>query len=147
MTPIQYTIQVDLSASKESIWQAITQFDAYPKWNTVLSMAGNDSLEIGKKFHVTIYGGKTDSKFTATTLSSKADESFAAQQKIVGKWFFSATHHFIIEASGEGARFIQHWELTGIISRVFRKDIFKQLELFKRMNHELKMYLEPSRTR
>lgn len=144
MAQTEYTIDIDLQASKEKTWEIITDFKQYESWNTILSMSNNDQLEIGKKFHVTIYGRKKPSKFKATTLTKDQYKSFAAQQKILGKWFFSATHHFIIEelTIPNQVKFIQQWQLTGIVGKLFKKQIFKELAQFKKMNEELKGYVE-----
>lgn len=108
-------------------------------------MSGNDQLVVGKTFTVTIHNGKKDSTFKAITLSKNDNNSFSARQTIIGKWFFSATHFFIIEESDhseEQVTFIQKWHLTGLVSNIFKKQIFKELELFNQMNEELKTYLE-----
>lgn len=138
----EYTISIDLSQSSKKVWEVLTDFNKYNEWNTVLSMANNDQIEIGKEFNVTIYNKKgKDSKFKATALAKEVNKSFSAQQKILGKWFFTATHHFIIEETDSKVRFVQKWELVGIISKLFKKQIFKQLAEFKRMNDELKIHL------
>ena len=145
MAQTNYTIHIDIAATKAEAWDALIDFEAYPSWNSILTMTGNNQLEIGKKFHVTIHDGDKASRFKAVTLSREEFWSFSAKQTIIGKWFFSATHHFILkeaDASTKDIRFIQQWHLTGIISKVFKKQIFKQLGLFKQMNLELKTYLE-----
>lgn len=142
MNQTEYIISIDLSQPREKVWEVLTDFNKYKNWNTVLYMSHNDQIEIGKEFNVTIYNknGK-DSKFKATTLSKEANKSFSAQQKILGKWFFTATHHFIVEEINSQVRLVQKWELTGIISKLFKKQIFKKLAEFKQMNEELKIYL------
>jgi len=140
----EYKIEIDINGSKEAVWEAITNFDAYPKWNSVLEMNNNDSLVIGSEFEVSIsQPDNKQSNFKALALSKEKLSSFSARQKIIGKWFFQATHHFIIkEADKETVTFIQKWELTGLISSMFRKQIFKELEVFKIMNGELKELIE-----
>ncbi len=146
MQQLQFTVPIDIKANKERVWAAITDFNTYAQWNSILSLSGNNNLEIGKKFHVVIHEGSKDSKFDATLLSKKEGYSFSAEQKILSKWFFAATHHFIIESTGKNTRFIQHWELSGFISRLFKKQIFRQLALFNQMNLELKNLLEKPKT-
>ena len=93
---------------------------------------------------MTIHNNGKDSEFKATTLSKEVNRSFAARQDIIGKWFFSATHYFIIEDPGDSkeyVRFIQKWHLTGLITKLFKKQICQQLAQFKKMNEELKIYL------
>lgn len=139
-----YCIDVKINASKERVWKVITDFDNYAKWNSVLEMKNNDSLILGNKFQVTMTqpNGK-QSKFKAKVVSYKKLKSFAATQKIVGKWFFSATHHFIIkEIDEEHTTFIQKWELKGIVSSMFRKQIYNELTIFNTMNNELKEFVE-----
>jgi len=139
-----YKIAIEINASKEAVWETITNFSNYPKWNSVLEMKNNDDLIIGNKFQVTIMqaNGKR-SKFKAITIHKEKLVSFSATQTILGKWFFKAIHHFTLkELDKEHIQFVQTWELKGIIVPLFRKQIFKELSLFKQMNKELKEFLE-----
>ena len=139
-----YRIEIEINASKESVWKTITDFENYEKWNSVLVMNNNNSLILGNKFHVTIIQPNgTQSEFKATAISKKDFQSFSGAQTIIGKWFFQATHHFVIqERDKENITFIQKWELKGIIASMFRKQIFKELEVFNKMNSELKELVE-----
>jgi hypothetical protein len=140
----EYKVEIDINASKEVVWKIMTDFAAYPKWNSVLQMQNNDSLLLGNAFEVSITqpNGK-QSNFKAIAISEKNFESFSAQQKIIGKWFFQATHHFIIEETDKNhVTFIQRWEFRGIVTAVFHKQIFRELEVFKKMNKELQDFAE-----
>ncbi len=140
----EYKTEIEINASKEAVWKAITCFEDYPNWNSILIMKENDSLVIGEEFDVTINkpNGK-HSKFKATLISKEDHRSFSASATIVGKWFFEAIHYFIInEIDKEHITFIQKWELKGIITSMSCKQIFKELEDFKRMNNELKKLVE-----
>lgn len=140
----EYKIEITINASKEEVWNEITNFKNYPNWNTILIMEQNDSLVVGEKFYVTINkpNGKK-SQFKATTIRKERNLYFSAEQKIIGNWFFSAIHHFIIqEIDTKHVLFIQKWELKGIIASLFRKQILKELESFGQMNNELKDRLE-----
>lgn len=140
----KYKIEIDINASKEAVWAAVTDFENYPKWNSVLEMKNNDGLIPGSKFDVTIKKpNKKHSNFKAIARSKVNFQSFSARQKIIGKWFFQATHYFTIkEIDKKNVTFIQKWELKGIISSLFHKQIFKELEEFKKMNKELKTFAE-----
>lgn len=140
----EYKIEIDIKAPKEAVWNVITDFENYQKWNSVLVMKNNDDLLLGNKFDVTIVQqNKKQSSFKAVAVSKNDFQSFAAEQKIIGKWFFQATHYFIIKVTdNENIKFIQKWELKGIVASLFRKQIFKELEEFKKMNLELKKYVE-----
>ncbi|MEQ8945960.1 MAG: SRPBCC domain-containing protein [Balneola sp.] len=140
----EYKIEIEINASKEAVWNTITDFKNFQKWNSVLAMKNNDSLILGDKFDVTIVKpNKKHSSFKAVAVSKNDVQSFAARQKMIGKWVFQATHYFIIkETDKENIKFIQKWELKGIIASLFRKQIFKELEEFKKMNMDLKRYVE-----
>jgi len=144
MAQNEYTIKVELNASKEKVWNVITDFPSYDQWNTVLVMRNNNDLEIGKKFKVTIIDEKgKHSKFNARTLTQNPYNSFSARQIMLEKWFFSATHHFIIEQKSDSeTTFIQTWNFSGILFKLFRKTFFKQLNRFNQMNSDLKTYIE-----
>lgn len=140
----EYITKIDINATKETVWNTITDFKNYPKWNSVLVMKNNDNLTLGNKFNVTINKPKNkQSNFKAIAIHKENFSSFSATQKIMGKWFFEATHYFIIrEIDKESIIFIQKWELKGIIASIFRKQIFKELALFTKMNDELKALVE-----
>ncbi len=147
MAQSEYIIQIDLEHSNNAVWREITDFKSYPSWNSMLSMEANDQLLIGEKFQVSIIkeNGKI-SKFKARTLSVTPNQSFEARQTILEKWMFSATHHFIVEdIDNNRCTFIQKWELSGILSKLLRKQIFAQLELFNQMNEDLKNHLEKTK--
>lgn len=135
-----YTIEIKLNTNTDTVWKTITNFEKFPSWNSVLSMKENESMKVGEKFRVTIHkpNGKSSS-FKAKLLKVDKPNSFSARQIMLGKWFFSATHYFIIEKIDENhVLFKQHWKLTGIIAAIFKKQIHKELALFKVMNEELK---------
>ncbi|WP_103070415.1 SRPBCC domain-containing protein [Aquimarina sediminis] len=140
----EYIIETKINAPKEVVWKTITNFEDYPSWNSILTMKNNDSLQVGKKFDVTIHKPKgKKSKFKVIALSKNDNKSFSARQKVMGNWFLSATHHFIIEEINKNqVMFIQKWELKGIVISLFKKQIFKELESFNQMNEELKNLLE-----
>lgn len=144
MAQMQYTIHIDLPHPKAVVWQTLTDFRSYPAWNSMLTMAENDRLQVGEKFHVTIINKKgKKSRFKARTITHTPCRSFSARQTILGKWMFSATHHFTLEAlDDQNTRFTQTWDLTGILSKLFLKQIFRELALFNQMNEDLKDYLE-----
>lgn len=149
MAQTEYINHIDINASREKTWDVLTDFRSYQKWNSVLTLAENDNLEVGQKFSVTIHDGSKKSRFKALTLSVQPHQTFSARQKIIARWFFSATHHFILDTfpnADQEVRFIQKWELTGLISKIFKKQIFKQLDLFNQMNQELKIYVEDGAT-
>ncbi len=140
----EYIIKIEINAPVQDVWKAVTNFPEYPKWNSVLSMKNNDNLTVNQKFDVTITqaNGK-QSKFKANTIYKAENQKFIATQKMIGKWFFLATHHFIIEKiDDQRTLFTQKWELNGVIASLFKRSIFKQLDRFITMNAELKYYLE-----
>lgn len=144
MAQNEYTIQADFQGSKEVVWEAITDFQSYDNWNTVLMMENNDQLEVGKKFKVTIIDEKgKQSQFKAQALTNEQYNSFSARQVMLGKWFFSATHYFIVAQKNESETTLtQTWRFSGILFRPFRKLIFNQLDRFNQMNDDLKEYLK-----
>ncbi len=144
MAQTEFIISVDLSHPRNHVWHEITDFPSYPSWNKVLRMADNDQLEVGKKFQVQIKtkDGKS-SRFKAVMLEKKDQQYFVARQKILGRWFFTATHYFIVEEiESNSIKFIQKWELTGLVSLLFKRMIFRQLEEFNQMNTDLKSHMD-----
>ncbi len=139
-----YKLSIQINASKETIWEAITDFKNYPNWNSILRLANNDQFVLDQKFDVTILKPKhKQSKFKANLVHKKSPYVFTAVQTMIAPWFFQAKHHFIIEEiDANHSIFIQKWELYGLLSVTFTKQIFKELELFTAMNGDLKTYIE-----
>ena len=144
MAQNKFSIQVNISKSDEEVWGAITDFPSYQQWNSVLNMSDNDHLEIGKKFKVTITDDKgKQSTFKAKLLTKELNTSFSARQIMLGKWFFSATHHFVLKKVHDSeTTFIQTWDFTGVVFKLFRKTILNQMERFNQMNEDLGIYLK-----
>ena len=40
----EYKIEIAVKASKEKVWEVITNFENYPSWNSVLKMESNNNL-------------------------------------------------------------------------------------------------------
>jgi len=140
-----YIINIDINASKEKVWNTITNFKNYDKWNSVLKMENNDNLKIGQKFDVTIFedDGSISDTFQAVTMTKNKYNSFSASQIMLTDGFFKATHHFeIIEISKNKVTFTQKWELSGVIGYLFKGMIIDVLDSFKTMNLELKKEVE-----
>jgi hypothetical protein len=145
-----YVIQVTINASKERVWEIITDFKNYPKWNSVLTMQNNDNFEIGKEFDVTIFNkdGSIADNFKAIAEQKNQFQLFWASSTMMHKKFFKAIHYFIVEEiSKTKVKFIQKWKLEGIISYLLEGMIFEQLDLFKLMNTQLKKQAESNNYR
>jgi hypothetical protein len=140
-----YIIDIKIKASKEKVWDIITNFSDYPKWNSVLKMQNNDDFEIGKEFNVTIFNkdGSIADNFPAIAIEKIPYKQFWASSTMLHKNLFKATHYFVIEEiSANEIKFIQKWKLEGVVSYLFESMIFEQLDLFILMNDELKKEAE-----
>ena len=140
-----YIIKVNINASKEKVWQTITDFKHYSQWNSVLKMQNNDKLTLGEKFDVTIFAedGSISDTFEATAITKMKDHSFSASQVMLSDSLFKATHHFEIqEVSKNKVTFIQKWEFNGVLGYLFEGMIIDVLQTFKKMNAELKKEIE-----
>jgi len=139
-----YEIAVQIKAPKEKVWNVLTDFEQYPQWNSVLTLKNNPNLIPGQKFDVAItQPNNKKSQFKAILLHKEKFDSFTARQIILGSWFFEATHFFILNKTDDNTlEFVQKWELKGIISTLMSKLVLKELEVFKKMNEELKAYVE-----
>ncbi len=141
----EFKIDIKINASKEKVWKAVTDFENYPRWNSVLIMENNNDLTLGEKFHVTIISVKgIKMKFKAVAINKVENHSFSAKRTMrIGKWFFQAIHHFITkEIDDNNVIFSQEWELKGLVASLMRKKIHAELAVFTKMNEELKTLIE-----
>ena len=138
-----FIIDIQVQSGKERAIHVLKDFDNYPEWTGLLEAKLRGPFAVGEKFDVTIHSkqGKPAS-FTAKMMRVEP-YSFTARQVIGFGGFFKATHHFIIDEVDESnVRLVQHWELSGLLSVLFKKKIHEALSEFTRMNEDFKRYVE-----
>jgi len=140
---MDYSLPIEIKASLEEASKVLFDFKHYPAWNSILAISGNENLEIGKKFKVRFKDSKGKIHAFKAELIHKGESSFVAQQNILFGWILKATHHFVLEdIDPENIKFTQHFELSGWLGRLMRKQILESLIVFEQMNEDFKNYIQ-----
>lgn len=131
--------EIMIEAPPAVVWEKLADPGKYPDWNPfVISLEGD--LEVGSRLRVQMRppGGKaTTFKPTVTAVETNKYLEWLGHLGIKG--LFDGRHQFKLEAIGEGTRFLQSEEFTGILVPLFSRMLdIKTRAGFEAMNQALK---------
>ena len=132
---------ITIQANPEKIWQLLTDFKDYSKWNPfIISIEGN--LEPGNQLRVQL----NDMVFKPKVKSYKKNQRFSWLGHLLFPGIFDGRHSFqLIKEKDKSTSFIHKEEFSGILPLLMRKSFFEKVEKdFKAMNEALKIEAERS---
>ena len=135
--------EIEIAATADQVWAAITAFEEYPSWNPfVRSISGE--LVSGQTLNVTVSPGGREMKLTPKVVAVEPGRGFAWKGSLWIGGLFDGRHEFRIEPLGNGSvRFVHREEFTGIlvplIWALIKEDTKKG---FESMNAALKAFIE-----
>jgi hypothetical protein len=136
--------EIQIGASKEKVWEILTDFPSYPLWNPFIKSITGEPIA-GTRLDVTLQppGGR------GITLHPKVLSAIPeAELKWLGHalgvpGIFDGEHHFQIRSSGpDSVRFVQEEIFGGVLVPLTNKLLGKTREGFEGMNHALKQRAE-----
>jgi hypothetical protein len=133
---------IDIDAPLGRVWQVVTDFKSYPKWNPWITRLEGGS-DIGSKIAVTVKApGRKDTNFISEVIKVQPNQEILMSGAVI-KGMLRSTHLFKFEAIGEGrTRAFQSVEFTGALSPMIgglARDQQKGLDL---MNEAMKKLCE-----
>ena len=137
----QIRTSISINASKEKIWQILTDFEKYPEWNSFIKSVTGE-VKVGNQIQIKLQG-MTFKPFVLTFIEN-------SELKWIGHlWFkglFDGEHTFkLIDNENGTINFEQRENFTGILVKLFTKSLNKDTKNgFERMNKELKLRAEKS---
>ena len=137
--------EIVIHASREKVWQILTNFQAYPTWNPfIIRIEG--TLQPGAKLKNTLRNGDGTMTFTPVITQVKEQESFAWLGSLFVKGLFDGLHSFTIEDAGSNHVKLIHAEsFSGLLSGYILKKIGTATrDNFIRMNVAIKELAEKS---
>jgi hypothetical protein len=143
-TAFEIRDEIELDASPQKVWQAITDFENYQKWNTQVTYLGGTVAPKGRlRLKLSVEGS---APYTFAPIISKweVNKRFAWLARTGFPGVFDGEHFFEIIDLGNGkTRLINREEYRGILCL-----FIKQLPMMKnapagfaRMNKEIKQHL------
>ena len=131
--------EIIINASKEKVWQVLTDFENYPSWNPfIVNIDGQ--LKTSARLVNTLASGKKKFVFKPKVISVVPNQYFDWLGKLFIGGVFDGHHYFKIEElSPNQVKFIQGENFSGILSSYILKKIGEETRNnFIRMNNALK---------
>ena len=135
----QINTSIKINASKEKIWEILTDFEKYPEWNPfIISISG--TLKVGKRLTIKLQG----MSFNPVLLVVNRNVELKWLGHFWIKGLFDGAHKFLLTENIDGSiNFEQSERFSGILVGFFSKSINKHTkDGFKKMNMELKLRAE-----
>lgn len=136
---------VEIEASPEKVWAVLTDFESYPEWNPfITSIKGEPTA--GTKLEVTMQPkGKKAQTFKPEVMLAEPNRVLEWLGHLGVKGVFDGRHHFELEATDTGTRFVQKEDFSGALVWLLMKMVGEATEGgFHVMNRALKERAEAS---
>lgn len=130
---------ITINASQEKIWQILTDFKNYPKWNSfITSVSGN--VKVGNHIKIKLQG----MTFKPVVLTINKNTELKWLGRLWFKGMFDGEHKFKLIDNGNGTTNLEQSEqFSGVLVRLFSKSLDRNTKKgFERMNSELKLRAE-----
>lgn len=136
--------EIEISASRDKIWQTFSDFEKYPDWNPFIrSLQGTPKT--GNQLRVEIYPPDAKSMlFKPKVLGYKEKESLRWKGHLIFPGLFDGEHIFELkDQTGGKVLFIQRERFSGILVPLFRSMLENNTRRgFELMNKKLKELCE-----
>jgi hypothetical protein len=120
----EISASIDVPAPPATVWEVLTDVEAYPRWNTLLRVRGDLTERETVTARLSIPGLPTVA-FSPTILSVVPETEVRWRTSLFGH---AAEHAFLLEPleGGAGTRFTQHERIDGrfatpVVSRLERR--------------------------
>jgi hypothetical protein len=106
---ITISTTVDIEAPKQLVWEVLTDFAAYPEWNSHMTIEG--SARVGTKLTVHMGpGGGRGGAFKPTVLAATPNDELRWIGKLGFGGIANGEHFFILEGNNDGTTRLTHGE-------------------------------------
>jgi len=107
---VEVTESIDVPAPPAVVWEILTDVEAYPEWNTLLSITGD--FAVGNAVSATLsVPGLPTVPFSPTITEMVPERELRWESELVG---VAAEHAFLLEPTDSGhTRFVQREWITG----------------------------------
>jgi hypothetical protein len=133
-----------IDAPPEAVWQALTDFDSYPAWNSPLVYTkAPGAVGEGFSFHFVNEKGEKGMEISPTLKTMDLENGLSWQGSLLVPGIFDGTHYFRVEAAPEGGSTLTHGEAFSGILIPFTGAVFTETEShFIAFNQRLKQQVE-----
>ena len=136
--------EIEIQASPDRVWEALTDFAAYPDWNPFIVQAAGQPVS-GARLELQMQlPGRRPTTFRPKVLEAAPAHRLRWLGHLLVPGLFDGEHTFAIEPSGPGqVRLTQQEEFRGLLAPLILALIAKPTqEGFHQMNQALKARVE-----
>ena len=140
------TTEIIINAPKETVWNVLTDFEAYPQWNPFILSVKGKAVK-GERLTNTLRNGDKTMVFKPKVLSVVPFQYFDWLGSLGFRGLFDGHHSFEIEEVSPTQVKLKHSEtFSGLLSSAILKKIGEPTrQNFIRMNQALKERAESNR--
>jgi hypothetical protein len=135
--------EIEIAASPERVWDILTDFAAYPRWNPFIrSISGK--LEVGERLEARLEppGGRGIT-LRPTVLSAEPNRQLRWLGHLLVPGLFDGEHTLATKPLEENrVRFVQHEVFKGVLVPLVARSLANTLRGFEEMNEALKEQAE-----
>ncbi|MFO7928009.1 MAG: SRPBCC family protein [Halobacteriota archaeon] len=133
--------EIEIDASPETVWEILTDLEAYDEWNPFISSA-EGAIERDERLRVRVEppGGRPMS-FKPVVKTVEQNGRIVWIGRLFVPNLLDGRHEFIIEPAVDGVRFLQRETFAGILVPIFL-DVESVERGFDEMNEALKRRAE-----
>ena len=135
--------QIEIEATAERVWQVLTDFAAYPQWNSVIRPERGEARPGERlQFHLRLWG-TLGLSLRATIRKADPGRELCWKGRLA-PGLFGGEHSFSIEPIGQSrVRVVQREVYTGILVPIYMRIMSAWVRrVFEGMNRELKFRAE-----
>jgi hypothetical protein len=140
----QLRTEIDIDATPERVWQVLTDFDAYPRWNPFLLKASGTPVP-GQRLtiHMRPEGGRAMT-FRPVVREVVPQRRLRWLGHLLVPGIFDGEHSFTLEPrEGGGVRLVQQEDFRGVLVPLLAGSLDRRtLPAFESMNRALKRQAE-----
>jgi 3-oxoacyl-[acyl-carrier-protein] synthase-3 len=130
---------IEIDASADRVWDALTDFERYPAWNPFIRQAHGE-LAVGGRIDVAVRPSLgVPLHFHATVLACEPKRALVWRGDLGGAWLAGGEHAFELEPLGaDRVRFVQREVFSGAVPRLLRRLLEHEARRgFRAMNEAL----------
>jgi hypothetical protein len=115
--------EIEIQASPDKVWQALTDLDKYPEWNPFIHHAIG-TAKVGEKVDITFRSGSKDMTLHCTVVKVELNKELIWKYHVMLPGLFRGEHSFTIEPiENNGVRFMDKEIFNGLLVFTQAKDI------------------------
>ena len=134
--------EIEIKASADIVWKALTDFVTYPEWNPFILSARGSGV-VGEKLEIMIRPPDgSEFRFKSLVIERVETSSFAWRGSFLFRGLFDGTHYYRLEKTTDGVRFEHGEAFEGVLVGVLAKLMGPTKRGFQLMNEALKKRCE-----